>query len=121
MDTSTQTGKIAFALVRGSKKKDYPDGTAAASWRRLKAKYMPDTAPTITRLHQAFYSSKLQQGYDPDIWMTKLEFIRLQLEKLDYTITDEQFMVHIINNLTKDYETLVDILGRRLGKTTQDC
>jgi hypothetical protein len=32
MDTSTQTGKIAFALVRGSKNKDYPDGNAAASW-----------------------------------------------------------------------------------------
>ena len=48
--------------------------------------------------------------------MTKLEFIRIQLEELDYIITDDQFMVHIINNLTKDYETLVDILGRRLGK-----
>jgi hypothetical protein len=67
MDKSTQTGKIAFALVRGSKNKDYPDGNAAASWRRLKAKYMPDTAPTVTRLPQEFYSSKLQQGYDHDI------------------------------------------------------
>jgi hypothetical protein len=52
--------------------------------------------------------------------MTKLELIQLQLEELDYTIIDEQFMVHNINNLTKGYETLVDILGRRLGKTTQD-
>jgi gag-polypeptide of LTR copia-type len=105
MDTSTQSGKIEFALVRGSKNRDYPDGNAAASWRRLKAKYMPETAPTVTGLHQEFYSSKLQQGYDPNIWMTKLEFIQLQLEELDYTITNEQFMVHIINNLTQDYET----------------
>lgn len=106
--------------MRGSKCKDYPDGNAAASWKRLKGTYMPDTAPTMTQLHQEFYSSKLKPGYDPDIWMTKLEFLRIQLEELDYIITDDQFMVHIINNLTKDYGTLVDILGRRLGKGVKD-
>ena len=36
MDTSTTAGKVAFGLVKSSKSKDFPDGNAAISWKRLK-------------------------------------------------------------------------------------
>jgi gag-polypeptide of LTR copia-type len=120
IDTSTAAGKVAFGLVKASKSKDYPDGNAATSWKRLKGKYMPDTAPTVTRLSQEFYSSRLFEGHDPDIWLTKLEFKRLQMEEMGSDMTDDAFMTYVINNLTKDYENLVDTLGRRVGKYAKD-
>ena len=71
IDTTTAAGKVTFGLVKSSKRKDYPDGNSATLRKRLKAKYMPDTAPTVTRLSQEFYSSRLLARHDPDIWLTK--------------------------------------------------
>lgn len=114
IDTTTAAGKVAFSLVRSSKTKDYPDGNAVVAWKRLRQKFMPDSAPTMTKLQQQFYSSKLEKNQDPDVWMTKMEYIRVQLEELSSEMTDIQFMTQIINNLTDDYEVLVEIVGRRL-------
>ena len=35
IDTTTAAGMVAFGLVKASKSKDYPDGNAATSWKRL--------------------------------------------------------------------------------------
>ena len=50
MDTSTTAGKVAYDLVKSSKSKDFPDGNAAISWKRLKHKYLPETSMSLTLL-----------------------------------------------------------------------
>ena len=117
MNTKTPGGMVAFSLVKSSKSKDYPDGNATISFKKLKDKYAPETGPTLTKLHQQFYSSKLknQKSADPDIWMTSLEEIRVRMEEMKSVMSDDQFMIYVMNNLTSDYEILVDILGRRIG------
>ena len=119
MNTKTPGGMVAFSLVKSSKSKDYPDGNATISFKKLKDKYAPETGPTLTKLHQQFYSSKLknQKSADPDIWMTSLEEIRVRMEEMKSVMSDDQFMIYVMNNLTLDYEILVDILGRRIGAT----
>lgn len=115
MDTTTASGKVAFNLVRAAKSKDYQDGNAMAAYKRLKSKYAPETGPTLTKLHKAFYSSKLKRNSDPDVFITELEDIRVRMEEMSSSMTDEQFMVYVVNNLTKDYEVSVDLMGRRIG------
>jgi gag-polypeptide of LTR copia-type len=112
MDTTKAAGKVAFSLVRSSKSKDYPDGHAAVAWKRLKQKYLPDAAPTMTKLQQQFYSSRLEKNQYPNVRMTKMEYIRSQLEDLSSEMTDVHFMTQIIKNLTDDYKVLVEIVGR---------
>jgi hypothetical protein len=40
---------------------------------------------------------------DPDIWMTELEDLHMKLKVLGSSITNDQIILHIIKNMTKDY------------------
>lgn len=77
MDTSTASGEVAFNLSRSAKTSDYRNGDATLAYKKLKTKYSPDTAPTLTKLHKIFYSSKLKKNADPDVLITNLEDVRV--------------------------------------------
>jgi hypothetical protein len=47
VDVKTSSGKVAFNLIKGCKRKDYPDGNAAIAWERLKKKYGPISVPSL--------------------------------------------------------------------------
>jgi gag-polypeptide of LTR copia-type len=51
--------------------------------------------------------------------MTYLEDICIKLEAMDSSMSDDQFMVHVLNTLTKDYDTIVHIIGRQI-KSSKD-
>jgi gag-polypeptide of LTR copia-type/Zinc knuckle len=114
MDTSMNAGRVAFSLVRASKSKDYPDGNIAVAWSKLKKKYAPTTAHTLAKYHKIFYSAKLKQGSDPDSFLTYLEEVRLKMEEMGPTISDTQFLLHVMNNLTHEYEMQVNRLERKI-------
>jgi hypothetical protein len=121
MDTSTVEGKLAFKLVMSSKTTDYEDGHAGNSVEKLIKKFMPKTAPTLVKLHKEFYSSsitKLSPGSDPDVWMTELERIRLRMEEMGSQMSDNQFIVHVVNNLTPEYDVVVDVNNSRIDLST---
>ena len=117
MDTSSTAGKIAFNLVKSSKNKDYPDGNATISFKKLKDKYASESAPNVSKLYNQFYTSKLKKNQDPDVWVMYLEEIRLRLEEMESKapMTDDQFLRFVLNNLNPDYDILVDLLARRIG------
>ena len=62
-----------------------------------------------------FTTSKLEPTQDPDKWIGDLEEIRNDLGKLGTSISDEDVMIHILNNLPCEYESLVETL---LGQIT---
>jgi hypothetical protein len=115
IETSTSAGRVAFNIVKRSKTSDYPDGNAAIAWQGLKRKYAPTTAPTLTRLSKVFYGAKLKKKVDPEVFITYLEDVRTRLEAMNSTMTDEQFIVHVLNNLTSDYDNQVENLEKRIG------
>jgi hypothetical protein len=51
-----------------------------------------------------FRESKLGKDEDPETWITNLEDLRLKLEVMGSFLTDDQFMVQVLNSLTSDYE-----------------
>jgi len=55
---------------------------------------------------------------DPDVWMSQLEDLRGRLKDMNAPISDNNFYVHILNNLPPEYEVQVSKLEERFGSTT---
>jgi len=117
--TLTDEGQVAFHIVTGSKSMELPDGDAPLVSKRLKEKYAPILALRKLELCRAFQMSKLKDSnQDPETWITYLEGLRMKLKDLNSTTTDEDLIVHILNNLTEDYEVQLLKLEKKLGSTT---
>jgi hypothetical protein len=54
----------------------------------------------------------LKKGQDPEIWITELEVLCVKLENMGSCITEDQFMIHILNNLTSDYDLQFALMER---------
>jgi gag-polypeptide of LTR copia-type len=116
IDVKTSFGKVVFNIVRGCKSKDYPDGNATTAWEKLKNKYEPTSAPSMVKLDKQFRDSSLKKGEVPETWITQLEDISVRLEEMGLEISEKQFMIHVLNNVTSDYDLqVVLLLERRIG------
>jgi hypothetical protein len=115
IDTSKPSGKVAFSIVKSSKSFQYPNGHIGEAWRLLKRKYVPATAPTLAKLNRNFYGAALKRGVDPDVFLTYMEDLRVRMSELGSEMTDDQFILHILNNLGKDYESQVERIEDRIG------
>ena len=110
------SGRVAFNLVRLSKTKEHTEGDARLAWAKLKNKYATKSAPSLLALKKELTNSHLEKGEnDPDVWIGKLEDLRIQLEEQGSTMSDMDLMVHILNNLPESYEISVAKLEDRLN------
>ncbi len=115
IDTTTSAGKVAFSLVRGTKSADYEDGNAEIAFARLTNKYAPKTAPSLAKTNRLFYQAKLKKQVDPDIFITYLEGLRATMGDMESFITDKQFIMHVMNNLNRDYDNTVENLEKQIN------
>ena len=86
-------------------------------WNRLVSKYAPHTASSLLKLNSEFHNSKLESiEKDPNEWILNLERLRISLSEfgLKCKITDEDFMIDILNILSKQYDVILDGLENRL-------
>ena len=56
----SESGRVAFQIVRGSKTSAIKDGDAREAWTRLEKKYEKKTAPSRLILKKQFVNSKLK-------------------------------------------------------------
>jgi gag-polypeptide of LTR copia-type/Zinc knuckle len=115
IDTKSSEGKDAFNWVKGCKSKEDPDGNAATAWERLKNKFDTASAPSMVKLEKQFRTLSLKKGANPEVWITELEDLRIRLEDMDSIISDNQFMIHVLNNLTTDYDLQLALMEKRVG------
>ena len=108
------TDEVSFSIIDSSTSKDLPSGDAAMAWAKLGDKYEPKTGSNRTLLKREFVSSKMQQNQDPDEWITQLEILRAKIEKTGGNLSDEDLLIHVLNNLTTDYESMVELYERQL-------
>ena len=119
VDGNTEAGRVAFSIIRGAKTKRLKDGDANLAWIRLCNKYRSKSAPSRLNLKNKFTAMKLKNvKSDPDIWLTELEDLRLQLEEAGATMSEEDVMEHALNNLPDAYENVVAKLEDRIGDST---
>jgi hypothetical protein len=98
------SGKVALNFFRGCKTKDYLDGNDSIAWERLKNKYEPVSVPSMVKLEKKFRELSLKKGQDLEVSITELEDLCIKLENMGSCITENQFMMHILNNLTSDHD-----------------
>ena len=112
----TETGRIAFQIVKGSKTKDLSDGDARAAWKKLHSKFESSRAPNRLLLKEKFTNSRLKSvRSDPDVWITQLEDLQVQINNAkEGSITDDDLMEHILGNLPSVYDIEVHALRKRL-------
>jgi len=118
IDTSKDKGKIAFQIVKTSTS-ELKGGDAALVWKQLKEKYAPKIAPRKVELMKEFQRMSLKSSSeDLDVWLTKLELIRVKLAQMSYDVTKEQMIIHMLNNLLEEYDIQVSKLESRLDDKT---
>ena len=118
VDGTTKEGRVAFQLIKGCKMSDYEDGDAALAWKWLKNKFAATTAPSLVKLKKEFGNSKLSKGEDPDEWITGLEDLRVKIKDAGSDMTDEDFIIHIINNVTEEYDVEIMPMEEKIGAST---
>jgi hypothetical protein len=101
--------------VKGCKNKDYADGNTNMAWQRLKNKYELQSAPSLVKMEKQFRQSALKKGQDPDIWITELEDYRMKLDELGSRISENQFILHILNNMTANYDLQLAMMEKRIN------
>ena len=108
---------IAFGIVDESVSETFPDGDARVAWTNLKNRFEPNTGAAKVQLKQEFHQLKLASAdEDPDPWLTNLELKRRRLKTLGATIEDDDMILHILNNLPKEYETVVELCEEDLSR-----
>ena len=110
-------GKVALNLVKKCVSDEYPEGNCKLAWDRLIAKYAPKTAPSLLKLKKKFHNSRLEsEDKHPDEWITNLESLRNKMDTIPHTskMSDMDFMIHILNNLSDVYDVVLDSMENRL-------
>jgi hypothetical protein len=69
----------------------------------------------MVKLEKQFRELSLKKGQDPEVWITELEDLRIKVENMGSCTTENQFMIHILNNLTSDYDLQLALMERRVG------
>jgi hypothetical protein len=57
----------------------------------------------------------LKKGQDPEIWITELEDYRMKLDELGSIISENQFILHIHNNMTVNYDLQLEMMEKRIN------
>jgi gag-polypeptide of LTR copia-type len=80
------------------------------AWAGLKQRFEPDNGAMKVQMKSEFQDMKLLRAEDdPDPWITKVDSLRRRLCSLGVTISDEDAILHILNNITKEYATTIEI------------
>jgi hypothetical protein len=57
----------------------------------------------------------LKKGQDPDFWITDFEDYRIKLDELGSSISENQFILHILNNMTTNYDLQLAMMEKRIN------
>ena len=110
---------VTFGIIDEAISTDFPDGDARLAWKNLTEKYEPTTGASKVQLKQEFHQCKLASvDDDPEVWITQLELKRRRLKVLGATIDDDDLILHILNHLPKEYETVVELCEEELSNGT---
>ena len=108
---------ITFGIVDESISTDFRDGDARLAWKNLQEKFEPSTGAAKVQLKQEFHQLKLSSvDEDPDAWITQLELKRRRLKTLGAAIDEDDLILHILNHLPKEYETVVELCEEDLSR-----
>ena len=78
INTSSSVGKVAFGLVKNTKRENFPAGNCKVAWVRLLSDYAPHKALLLLKLKSEFYNNKFESiDKDPNKRISHLEGLRI--------------------------------------------
>jgi hypothetical protein len=66
-------------------------------------------------MERIFRQSSLCNNEDPNAWITTIEEYRMKIEDMASVVTDDQLIIHELDNPTSDYELQMVLLKKRIG------
>ncbi len=110
-----------FGLIEDACNDNMENGDAMQAWKNLVNKHDPSTASNVVQMKAKFNSSRLRNARkDPDEWISNLEVLRRKLKAMGHTISEQDMMIHVINNLPKEYDSITDQLEIELDNNKID-
>jgi gag-polypeptide of LTR copia-type len=101
---------VIFGIVDEATLTTFPIGDARIAWAGLKQRFEPDNGAMKVQMKSEFQQMKpLRAEDDSDPWITKVESLRRRHWSLGVTISDEDVILHILNNIPKEYATTIEI------------
>ncbi len=111
---------VPFSIVDGAKTEALPNGDARTAWIALKERYQVENATSKVELKRQFNELVMKDGQDPDDWFMEMDHLRKQLQAMGSKVQDEDYVAHVLTNLTAEYSELVTVLEEDLeGLTIQ--
>jgi hypothetical protein len=109
---------VSHQLGKRSTSTDFPQGDATAAWAALQHRWAPrneiDKQTAVTQL----FAMKLEDAsLDPEKWIIELQEKQAKLSEMGEQVTDSLMIAHILINVPKEYEGVVDMLSRDKTKT----
>jgi hypothetical protein len=89
-------------MIKCCKNKYFTDFNTAVAWERLKNKYDPSLGPSLVNTERMLIQGSLCKNKDSNAWITTLKEFRMNLEDMGIVLTDDQFMIHLLNDLTNE-------------------
>jgi hypothetical protein len=103
--------EVCFNLIDEAKSETYPNGDVFLAWKSLQEGFEPKTSSSLVLLKKEFNLCALRRtDKDPDKWITQLLLLRQRLKGMGHQMTDLDVVIHILNNLPKEYESVVESL-----------
>lgn len=105
MDNSKSPAKIATSILRSCRSEQFPKGNAFEAIKALKKHYVGQSVQSYQNLFNEYNSKKLSKNQDPALFIAELSNIRVKIAEVrpSEKISDESFMLRVINNLPKEY------------------
>ena len=122
INNNSSVGKVGFCWWEMPKVWSFLEWTDIA-WERLVPKYAPHTASSLLMLKSKFHNCKLELiKKDPDEWISNLEGLWIGINKfgLKGKITDEDFMIHVLNNFPKKNNVILNGFMNHLTSSGDD-
>src|SRR5210317_644145 len=108
--------EVSIGAIEAATSDDYEEGNARQAWKNLLEIYQPQMMTNKTALFKEFTNSALSDSSkNLDIWIDELENIRKRLKLVGIEKTDEEMVMHILNNLPKEYDMLMSILEHEVN------
>lgn len=122
IDSGCASGRAVFNLVKNSQSTDHPEGNCKVIWDKLVAKYEPKSTPSLLKIRKEFANNTLDAGMDPCEWIAELEDLMHRSNAIGIAteMKDIDLLVHALNNMPDEYDSVVDGMEGRLELPDSD-
>jgi hypothetical protein len=89
------------------------------AWRLLNERFEPKNSSNLVTIKREFSLCCMKRNEDPEDWTQQLLMMNRRLEGMGYGMTEMEVVIHVLNNLPKEYESVVEGIESDLDNGNQ--